>query len=1178
MDFIRFCINNPTKVTVGVLLVILTGIMSLFSIPIQLTPDVDRPIITVETNWVGRSPEEVERSVIEEQEDKLKGVASLKKMTANATLGQGKLELEFYVGTDMTRALQEVSDKLREVPKYPDDVDQPVIIASTASIESPMTWLILDHPDPKVNVQEMFDEVDKQVKPIIERVPGVSQVNIFGGLKREVQVQIDPILLAQRGITFNELVTALQGENVNISAGEIASGRLDVRVRTLGQYDNVDDINETIIAYTAGGPVRIKDVGTAVLTFEKKRQFVRSMGRESLAINAIRQTGANVMETMGGIRERVNTINRDILPNIKPGLNLKVVYDETSYIQNSIDLVVKNLWEGGVFAIIILLIFLGSTGKGRGRYAVYALIPVLLAAVLVGMLYHHGPIHNTALIVILLGVCAGLALCRTAAIISIAIPISLIGTFTVMTLLGRNLNVVSLAGLAFAVGMVVDNAIVVLENIDRHLAMGKSPKRAAYEGTREVWLALIASTGTHIVVFVPVLAIQDIAGQLFRDIALAVCASIFLSLIVAVTVIPAACAHFMKPHGGAAPETDPEAPASTVADGQAHTPVIVKLKDLTWYRQPFAYVNTLLADAIYWCTNNSILGWISRIAVVAFIATWSLVLSYTMFPDISYLPNGNMNLAFGLMFAPPSYSMNQSDFIAHRVESGLHEHWEAKTPEEIAKLPEINDMMTGAKFKSPGVENYFFGAFGGNIFMGGISRDPENVQPLIPLLNGAMSSVPGAYGFAMQNSLFGRGGQSSNSVAIELTGTDLAQIRNTAGVVFMALMQKYGPYAIRPDPMNFNLQGPELQVRVNQVRASELGINNTSLGAGVQALVDGLIIGDYRYKGQSIDLKVIRSPERAIDVESLRSIPLVVTDKSGVKSVVPLESIATLAVGDSPQQINRIEQLRAVTLIVNVPANMPLEAATREIQDDIRKLRDSRMIPPEVQVAMAGNADDLARIRKELLGHWQGWRDPASYKNLLMGKIFLALLVNFLLMSALFESWIYPLVIMFTVPLAAVGGFLGLAVVHHYVPSQQLDVVTMLGFIILIGTAVNNAILIVAQALNFMRGFGESESDVIEKMDPRMAIRESVRTRMRPVIMTTLTTVCGLIPLVVMPGAGSELYRGLGAVFLGGMILSSIFTLVLVPLMFSIFVEIKIAIYRALKWPVAELGEGEQIK
>ncbi len=1178
MDFIRFCINNPTKVTVGVLLVILTGIMSLFAIPIQLTPDVDRPIITVETNWVGRSPEEVERSVIEEQEDKLKGVASLKKMTANATLGQGKLELEFYVGTDMTRALQEVSDKLREVPKYPDDVDQPVIIASTASIESPMTWLILDHPDPNVNVQELYDEVDKQVKPIIERVPGVSQVNVFGGLKREVQVQIDPILLAQRGITFNELVQALQGENVNISAGEIASGRLDVRVRTLGQYDNTDDIMETIIAYTAGGPVRVKDVGTVILTYEKKRQFVRSKGRESLAVNAIRQTGANVMETMAGIRERVNTINRDILPNIKPGLNLKVVYDETSYIQNSIDLVVKNLWEGGVFAVIVLLLFLGSTGKGWGRYVVYALVPILLGAVVIGMVHHSGPIHNTALVVILVGTVIGLALCRTAAIISIAIPISLIGTFTVMTLLGRNLNVVSLAGLAFAVGMVVDNAIVVLENIDRHLAMGKSPKRAAYEGTREVWLALIASTGTHIVVFVPVLAIQDIAGQLFRDIALAICASIFLSLIVAVTVIPAACAHFMKPHPTAEPLPDAEAPASTGTPVKAHAAKIVWLKDIVPWRQPFAFLNTLLADAIYWCTNNSILGWVSRVAVVAFIATWSLVLSYTMFPDISYLPNGNMNLAFGLMFAPPSYSMNQSDFIAHRVESGLHEHWEAQTPEEIAKLPAIHDFMTGQTFASPGIDNYFFGAFGGNIFMGGISRDPENVAPLIPLLNGAMGSVPGAYGFAMQNSLFGRGGQSSNSVAIELTGTDLAQIRNTAGVVFMSLMQKYGPYAIRPDPMNFNLQGPELQVRVNQVRASELGINNTSLGAGVQALVDGLIIGDYRYKGQSIDLKVVRTPERVIDVESLKSVPLVVTDKTGGKSVVPLESIATLAVGDSPQQINRIEQLRAVTLIVNVPANMPLESATREIRDDIRKMREAHVIPPDIRVELAGNADDLARIRKELLGQWQGWKDPASYKNLLLGKIFLALLVNFLLMSALFESWIYPLVIMFTVPLAAVGGFLGLAAVHKFVPSQQLDVVTMLGFIILIGTAVNNAILIVAQALNFMKGFGESETDIIEKMDPRLAIRESVRTRMRPVIMTTLTTVCGLIPLVVMPGAGSELYRGLGAVFLGGMILSSIFTLVLVPLMFSIFVELKITLYRAFKWPVTELGEGEQIQ
>ena len=264
MDIIHFAINNPVKVAVGVLLTLLFGWLAVVTIPIQLTPNVDQPVLTVTTSWVGRSPEEVETEIVEEQEDKLKSVTNLRKMTASANQGSGEIELEFYVGTDMNRARQEVSDKLREVPSYPDEVDEPVIAAGETSGEKAIAWLIITSDEPGFDVESIGDQVEDRVKPYLETVEGVTQVNVYGGRKRQVHIQIDPREMAQRGITFNALVGAIQGENVNVSAGEIAEGRLDVRVRTVGQYDNVDDVLDTIVRYTDAGPVRIRDLGDVV--------------------------------------------------------------------------------------------------------------------------------------------------------------------------------------------------------------------------------------------------------------------------------------------------------------------------------------------------------------------------------------------------------------------------------------------------------------------------------------------------------------------------------------------------------------------------------------------------------------------------------------------------------------------------------------------------------------------------------------------------------------------------------------------------------------------------------------------------------------------------------------------------------------------------------------------------
>ena len=1098
MDPIRFSIDNPVKVTVGVILVVLFGIIALNVIPIQLTPNVDEPVITVETTWTGRSPEEVEREIIEEQEEYLKTISGLRKMTASASTGSASIELEFFIGTDTREARLRVSDKLREVPDYPDDVDEPVIIDADATPDKAIAWIILDSPDAEFDLQQMFDFADDRIKPVLERVPGVSRVNVLGGREREVHIQVDPVALAERGITFNELRSALQFENVNVSAGDLQDGRLDVRIRTLGQFDSLEQINNTVVRYDEAGPVRVRDLGQAVQTLQKRTSFVRANGQSALAINAIRETGANVIEVMAGLRAAIEFCNQNVLPtyeNDQYKLHMRQVYDETEYIDQAIGLVQSNLVIGGLLAAVVLLVFLGKV--------------------------------------------------RPTLIIALAIPVSAMGTFIVMTAAGRNLNVISLAGMAFAVGMVVDNAIVVLENIDRHIDLGKTPARAAYEATAEVWGAILASTLTTIAVFVPVLTVEEEAGQLFFDISLAICAAVTLSLLVSVTVIPSASARWLK----ARKPRDAAARKPSIADriGGVFSPVTDRYSQL-----------------IYTLTRRTPLMVGLRVALIAAFTVASLGGAWLLMPPTSYLPSGNQNLIFGIMLTPPAYNIDQAESIADRIEPGIEPYWNADTVEQATAIQPVAmpspDPSAPPQFypQVPPVENYFFVRRGPQIFMGARSSDDELVAPLGSILDGAMASIPGSIGFSSQRSIFGRGASGTSSIDLEILGDDLGTLRQSADALYNTLAPKYGFAKVQPDPLNFNLAGPEIQFRPDPARTGELGIDNQSLGLAVRSLIDGLIIGDYRLAGESIDLLLARDPDMDLTPDRLASTPLAVADSDGQTRVLPMSALGEFIQTTAPQQINRIDGQRSITFSITPPPEMPLATAVADIQDTVAQLEQDGQIDPTVIARTAGSADKLSEVRGALLGTWTGW-NAASLGSLLSSRMFLAVLIVFLVMAALFESFLYPLVILFAVPLATVGGFMGLFLMHSFNPAQQLDTLTMLGFVILIGVVVNNAILIVHQALNFMRPRREEVApgkfEDIDAMPPREAIRESVRTRIRPIFMTTTTSVCGMLPLVLMGGSGSELYKGLGSVVVGGLLVATLFTLVVVPLLMSLVVN-----------------------
>ena len=1164
MDIVRWSIARPVSVTVGVLLLVMFGLIGLTAIPVQLTPTVDRPVITITTDWPGRSPDEVVDEITKEQEERLKNVSNLKSMRSVSREGGAEISMEFTLGTNIDRAMQEVSDRLRQVPSYPDEVDEPVIKAAEGSSSNAIAWIIVDLPEefqadyPQFDVTTLYDRLDREVKPYFERIDGVAEVNVFGGRDREVRVQVDPTKLAQRSLTYGDVIDALRRTNRNTSAGTIAEGKRDYRVRVVGQYDDPQQVLDTVVSYRDGFPVYVRDVATVDLGYEKKRSFVRSIGHPAIAMNVIRQSGSNVLDIMDELRVRMDDVQRGMLPTFDPlvgdKLRIRQVYDETVYIDSSIALVRQNLIIGGVLAGLVLLIYLRSF--------------------------------------------------VSTGIIALAIPISVVGTFLVLLGLGRTLNVVSLAGLAFATGMVVDNAIVVLENIYRHRQSGATAMQAAYRGGKEVWGAILASTLTTVAVFIPILTIQEEAGQLFRDIALAIVASVTLSLIISITVIPTACARWLG---------DPNKNKSAVARA---------FSSLFGLAPALAGLNGFVGGIVRWVITGW-RGWTIRPLAIVALTALSVVGAMRLAPPLDYLPAGNQNLVFGFLLIPPGYSVEKMEEIAQDIEVPLEPYLKASLddPASVEALDPIYGFdPTAEPFEPVPIDNMFIAGFNGAMIAGATSEVPDVVIPIGTLLTMSMQTMD-SYGGAQQRSIFQSGIEGGNTVDLELSGSDLGRITDAAGMMFGLAIGKYGPGNLRADPANFSLTQPELRVRVNDA-GRELGLTSADVGTAVRALFDGAFVGDYELNGEKVDLMVVPIGDRLEFKEQLTSVP--VTTPSGL--TVPLDTVVSVEPYAAPQEIRRIEELPSVTIKISPPTDVPLEQTMREIEDEIvGPARAAGLIGPTERVNLEGTAAKLNEVTAALFGDTSQEGPPALARGgrvvsgllmvaglvvgvvvlvrgsrrgggdfiygaigaallaavlaglalgvtgqpeLVLARFIWALAVTYLLMCALFESFLYPLVIMFTVPLAVVGGFAGLAIVHArtaanpVVQPQQLDVLTMLGFMILIGIVVNNAILIVYQALNFMRG--ESDDGLIEPMAPADAIVESVRTRMRPIFMTATTSVGGLLPLVLMPGAGSEMYRGLGSVVVGGLIASTVFTLLLVPLVFSLVLQMSEGLRRAL--------------
>lgn len=1045
MNVIDLSIKRPIGVAVGVVLILMFGFVALYQLPYKLTPNVVQPEISVRTIWPGATPSEVERDIIDKQEEQLKSTPDLVAYESTASDNRAEITLTFEVGTDMNKALLEVSNKLSQVDRYPENVLKPVI-ASAGANASPVIWMgfVADDGNPR-DIDTYRTYLDNEIKEQLERVTGVASIFIPGGTKDQMHIKLFPERLAAHGLTIDQVAGVIQMENRDTAAGTVDIDRRTYRVRTTARFTSTQQLKDLVLFHDGTRTVRLADVAIVEKGYEKHRVNIIVANKERIKkalIYGVRvDPSANVVETTNRVEDVVKYLNSEILPVHK--IKLEWFYDQRNYIHGAIQLVKKNIAVGGVLAVIVLLLFLRSLSSTT--------------------------------------------------VVALAIPISIISTFIILSAMGRSLNTISLAGISFAVGMLLDSAIVVLENVDRHRSMGKTYFQAAHDGAMEVWGALIASALTTIAVFLPVIFLHSEAGQLFKDIAIAVTAAISFSLFVSISVIPMLWTQLMR----FSSKERQQKKIINDKENSGHQGLLV-----TFGR----FISKLFMGVVEWALKRVV----NQLIVIGVMAVVSVGIITFLFPKMEYLPQGNQNLVLNILIPPPGLSEKEMKGVGYGLYNHMKPHYQE---EEVKGIPPI--------------DRTFFVASGDFIIQGIVSQVQQRAAEYIPFMLPAVNSFPGIFGLSLQRGVFEQGIGKGRSIDIDISGDNIETLAKIGGMLFGTLRKEMKGAQVRPVP-SIEVLFPEAQLIPDRNALASVGMNSSTFGFAADVLLDGRKISEYVEEGQkSIDL-ILKSHDDKINSPEALHMTQVATPRAGL---VPISELSKLNHTTSITRIRHVDGKRTITLQVTPPVDLTLEEAVEFLEGQILKGMREKGLFKGAEVRLAGQADKLA----ETVGSMK-W-------NLLF-----ALAIVYLLMSALFGNFIYPLVIMFTVPMAAAGGFVGLKLTNLFVAPQPLDILTMLGFIILIGIVVNNAILIVHQTLNNIRYNG---------MGHRESILEATRSRLRPIFMSSMTSIFGMMPLVLVPGPGSEFYRGLGSVITGGLGMSMFFTVFVTPTLMYFAVKLE---------------------
>ncbi|MCP1676618.1 HAE1 family hydrophobic/amphiphilic exporter-1 [Natronocella acetinitrilica] len=1019
MNIPAITVRRPVLTVMVTLIVVTIGLMSLARLPIDLLPDITYPTLTVTTEYGNAAPEEIEQLITRPVEEAVAAVPGVEEITSTSSEGSSSVRISFSWGTNLDEATNEVRDRLdRIIASLPDEADRPRV----RKFDTAATPILLLGVAGELDPIEMRQLIDDRIRPRLERVRGVAALDVWGGLEREIRVEVDPDRLRALGLELDSVRQALMQANVTLPAGEIRQGRYDVRIRTPGEFDSLETIENTVVSWRDGQPIALHQIAGVRDTFQRVTRIIRIDDEPGVRLAVRKQSDANTVQVAEAVHAELNRLRQDY-----PQLNLQVAIDNARYIERSINNVSRSLLYGGSLALLVLLFFLRNI--------------------------------------------------RTTLVAATAIPVSVIATFALIYFGGFTLNLMTLGGLALGVGLMVDNAIVVIENISRRRQdFREGHDDSAIRGTVEVGPAIIASTLTTLAIFLPMFFAQELAGVLFRQLAFVVAFALLCSLLLALSLVPMLMALAQRREG----ERRLTRPVQALADGCG---AIVNAMERTYLRGLHAALG-----------NRSLtLG----VALLLFIAAIGLVprLGTEFMPPTD---EGEVRVTIDM---EPGTSLNVLDRQTRRVEAVVNE----LVPELESSVVSVGASTFRAS--SPARSDIRMGL----VPQSERSRSSEEVATA---LRQALTDIPGAtvrvrasQGMVMRGL---GGGDDADRLSLEVRGFDLNVLDRIAAEVGERLEVIDGITDVR---LAREDGVPQQLLRIDRDRAADLGLNVEQIARTVETALGGRNAGQYRDAGTEHRIWVQLEDAELLELDDILDLALHGTNGEPVV----LRNLVTFEEEEGPIQIFRKEQQRMNTVSANISGR-----DLGSVVADARASLDDILLPRNVDINFAGDYEE----------------QEAAFSELGL-NLLLAVALVYMVLASLYESLRDPIIVMGSVPLAAIG-----VVLMLMATGTTLNTQSIIGCIMLVGIVVNNAILLVDQSARLHRSDGRK---VVE------AVVEAGRRRLRPILMTSLTTILALTPLALGMGEGGEAQAPMARAVVGGLLSASLITLFVIPVLYTLF-------------------------
>lgn len=1011
MNIPRIAIRRPVLTSVVLIILFLFGAFSLFSMELDLLPDINLPVAVVITPYDDAGPQEVEQHVTEVVEEAMATVGGAETIRSTSREGSSMVMVEFDWGTDLDSATFDMREALDLVTDaLPDDADDSRVLQFDPGMLPILTLSVAGLGD----LSEMQAVTEDVIAPRLERIEGVASVDVDGTRDQQVQVRLDPVKLEQYGIALDQLGELIMAANLNVPGGTFAEGATDLTVRTLGEFESIDDVKNVTVPTADGDTLQLRDLGHIEKAPEPTQSLTRLDDEPSLALSINRESGANTVRVSESVQQTMNEL-ADELP---AGLDVATIMDQGDFIVVSIRNVLYNGLAGGLLAILVLLFFLRDW--------------------------------------------------RSTVVTAVAIPFSAIIAFTFIYFAGLTMNLLSMGGLALGIGMMVDNAIVVLENIFRKLTDGASANDAAITGTREVGGAITASTLTTLSVFLPIIFTEGLAAEIFRDLSLTVSFALVASLLVALTGIPLLASRLLRRHDAS--------PTST-----QRTPLITRYRHfLTWSLTHRKWVVGILVLAL-------MVGGFSAMGI-----------------DTQFLPSIDDGTLMIDVDMPPGTPLEETDRIMEKLETALRE------------LPEVASILTFSGTSAGLAAGEDADSTSGQIQLTLVDRRirERSAEAVAEATRAIARDIPGpeisvTAGMMTEMAEGGEAGLGGPDIEVEFRGDDLDRLQDITEALSDQMGDMPGVYDIQT---SFDEGAPELRLQVDRQRAANFGLSSAQIGQTVRAASAGQVVTRYRADEQDLEVIVQFTDEALADRDRLLRIPIHTPDGD---AHVPLMEVAELKEAVGPVTVERTDQSRSASVSAQMTGESPAEA-TQEIGKGIEALD----LPPGYSYSFEGEQALIDETFGDLF--WVA----------LMGFALM-----YLIMAAQFESFVFPLSVILTVPMSLVGVAVILAAT-----GRPFDVGAFVGLIMVMGIIVNNAIVMV-DYINQIRRQGRPRHD---------AIREAAGIRLRPVLMTALTTILAMVPLALGIGQGAEIQVPLATTVMGGLITGTLLTLVVLPVLYSL--------------------------